>query len=116
MRLLDLRPGDRARLADGRVVELAWPAWAFTTPPERKKLGKSVPDSWMAREIAEDFGGAEARGEIVEFRADLGVVELVSKYSEIIDDGRGDHGGDDVLDPVTAGDRWARGGQGGLPW
>ena len=65
MSLAGRHPGDRVKLDDDRIVELAWPTWPFTLDPDKKKLGKggAPPDGWFAREIVDLFGG-EARGDL----------------------------------------------------
>lgn len=78
--LNDFDRGDRVRLSDGRIVELAWPFWWHGT----KKIDqdKIPPVAWFVREILEDFGGGEVRSEPFDLESDEIVESVVSRLRD----------------------------------
>lgn len=91
-----LRPGDRVRLPDGRILELAWPCWPFGLDPALKKIGRAPVLEWFAREVVDDFG-VERRSEATTYPASMiDGAEIVSRRMQLVaDDARGD-----TLDPL----------------
>ncbi len=99
MNLAGRNRGDRVRLPDGRVIELAWPMWDYGT--KKKDQAKLPPTAWFAREIVDDFGGerrVDLRRMLV---AETEIVEVVREFKVgrvDADDGAGQQG--PSYDPV----------------
>ena len=91
MKIGDHEAGDRVRLADGRIVELAFGMWWA-----REDWKRVRPSSWAVREIVDDFGG-ETRGELATLLASEPIAEVVRVREAV---GATDPGED--VDPLLA--------------